>query len=75
MELVVVRHAIAEDREAFARTGKDDAARPLTRKSVVPSAMRTNGSTNGPGKRWQIPQPTANSPPVHTAALIMRTPI
>ena len=31
MELVVVRHAIAEDREAFARTGKDDAERPLTR--------------------------------------------
>ncbi|HEX4600422.1 MAG TPA: phosphohistidine phosphatase SixA [Gemmatimonadales bacterium] len=30
MRLVVVRHAIAEDREAFARSHKDDAARPLT---------------------------------------------
>jgi phosphohistidine phosphatase len=30
MRLLVVRHAIAEDREAFARTHKDDAARPLT---------------------------------------------
>jgi phosphohistidine phosphatase len=30
MDLLVVRHAIAEDREAFARTGKDDAERPTT---------------------------------------------
>jgi phosphohistidine phosphatase len=30
MELLVVRHAIAEEREAFAKTGKDDAERPLT---------------------------------------------
>jgi phosphohistidine phosphatase len=30
MRLLVVRHAIAEDREAFARTHKEDAARPLT---------------------------------------------
>lgn len=30
MELLVVRHAIAGDREAFARTGEDDARRPLT---------------------------------------------
>jgi phosphohistidine phosphatase len=30
MELLVVRHAIAEDREAYAATGRDDAQRPLT---------------------------------------------
>ncbi len=30
MRLLVVRHAIAEDREAFARTHQDDSARPLT---------------------------------------------
>jgi len=30
MELVVVRHAIAEDRDAFARTGRSDDERPLT---------------------------------------------
>jgi phosphohistidine phosphatase len=30
MRLLVVRHAIAEDREAFARSDKDDANRPLT---------------------------------------------
>lgn len=30
MRLVVVRHAIAEDREEFAATGQDDGLRPLT---------------------------------------------
>jgi phosphohistidine phosphatase len=30
MELLVVRHAIAEEREEFAKTGLDDAKRPLT---------------------------------------------
>jgi len=30
MRLLVVRHAIAEDRETFARTHQDDATRPLT---------------------------------------------
>jgi phosphohistidine phosphatase len=30
MDLLVVRHAIAEDREVFAKSGKDDSERPLT---------------------------------------------
>jgi phosphohistidine phosphatase len=30
MELLMIRHAIAEDREEFARTGKSDFFRPLT---------------------------------------------
>src|SRR5439155_21559519 len=30
MRLMVVRHAIAEDREVYARTHTDDAGRPLT---------------------------------------------
>lgn len=30
MELLVVRHAIAEDRDAFAATGREDSERPLT---------------------------------------------
>jgi phosphohistidine phosphatase len=30
VELLVVRHAIAEDQEAFAESGRDDALRPLT---------------------------------------------
>jgi phosphohistidine phosphatase len=34
VELLVVRHAIAEDREAFATTGRDDALRPLTADGV-----------------------------------------
>ncbi len=32
MELLVIRHGIAEDRETFAATGKDDRLRPLTAK-------------------------------------------
>ena len=31
MQLLVIRHAIAEDREEFAVTGQDDDLRPLTR--------------------------------------------
>ena len=30
MQLLVIRHAIAEDREEFATTGRDDGERPLT---------------------------------------------
>jgi phosphohistidine phosphatase len=30
MKLLIIRHAIAEDREEFARTGKDDRLRPIT---------------------------------------------
>jgi len=30
MRLLVIRHAIAEDRDTFASTGRDDASRPLT---------------------------------------------
>jgi phosphohistidine phosphatase len=30
MDLLIVRHAVAEERETFSRTGKDDAERPLT---------------------------------------------
>ena len=32
MQLLIVRHAVAEDRERFAATGRGDAERPLTRK-------------------------------------------
>ena len=31
MRVLVIRHAIAEDRDAFAKSGREDAARPLTR--------------------------------------------
>ena len=34
MRLLVVRHAIAEDKEAFAAAGRDDALRPLTAEGV-----------------------------------------
>lgn len=31
MQLLVIRHGVAEEREAFAATGKDDSLRPLTK--------------------------------------------
>lgn len=31
MKVLLIRHAIAEEREVFARTGKEDGLRPLTR--------------------------------------------
>jgi phosphohistidine phosphatase len=31
MQLLMVRHAVAEDRRSFAETGRDDAERPLTK--------------------------------------------
>jgi phosphohistidine phosphatase len=34
MDVLIIRHAIAEEREVFARTGKPDGLRPLTRKGV-----------------------------------------
>ncbi|HEY2027219.1 MAG TPA: phosphohistidine phosphatase SixA [Gemmatimonadaceae bacterium] len=30
MQLLVIRHGVAEDKDAFARTGEDDSLRPLT---------------------------------------------
>ena len=43
MELLVIRHAIAEDREAFARTEKDDARRPLTKEGRRKMARASRG--------------------------------
>jgi phosphohistidine phosphatase len=40
MQLLVIRHAIAEDRDEFAESGQDDAERPLTR--VGRRRMRRN---------------------------------
>ncbi len=40
MHLLVIRHAIAEDRDEFAETGRDDSERPLTR--VGRRRMRRN---------------------------------
>jgi phosphohistidine phosphatase len=34
MQLLVIRHAIAKDREVFAETGEDDALRPLTKRGA-----------------------------------------
>ncbi len=34
MELLVIRHGVAEDRDAFAATGRSDALRPLTPEGI-----------------------------------------
>lgn len=42
MRLLLIRHAIAEDRDEFAATGQDDALRPLTREGRF--KMRRNAA-------------------------------
>jgi phosphohistidine phosphatase len=43
MELLVIRHAIAEEREVWARTGRDDDERPLTREGRRKMREATRG--------------------------------
>ena len=50
MQLLLIRHAVAEDRETFAETGQDDAQRPLTKpgkwkmQRIAKTLRRTIGS-------------------------------
>jgi phosphohistidine phosphatase len=43
MQLLVIRHAIAEDKKTFAKTGKPDTERPLTRQGRTTMARVANG--------------------------------
>ncbi len=43
MQLLIIRHAIAEDREEYAASGKDDALRPLTREGRVKMRQAAKG--------------------------------
>src|SRR5215207_4114807 len=43
VELLVVRHGVAEDEESFAATGKDDSLRPLTKEGRWKLAQVTKG--------------------------------
>src|SRR5258708_2037922 len=43
MKLLIIRHAIAEDREDFARTGKDDSLRPITDEGKKKMKQRAGG--------------------------------
>ncbi|HER35493.1 MAG: phosphohistidine phosphatase SixA [Halothiobacillaceae bacterium] len=45
MDLLIIRHAAAEDREAFALEGRPDSERPLTRRGVDRMQMATRGLT------------------------------
>jgi phosphohistidine phosphatase len=50
MQLLVIRHAIAEDRDAFASSGRDDSERPLT------AAGRDKMRRVAAGLRRAVPQ-------------------
>jgi len=43
MQLLIIRHAIAEDKVEFARTGRDDTERPLTREGKKQMRHVVNG--------------------------------
>lgn len=43
MQVVLFRHGIAEDREAFARTGRPDSERPLTDKGMRRTRQAADG--------------------------------
>jgi phosphohistidine phosphatase len=43
MQLLVIRHAIAEDKEAFAKTGRPDTERPLTKRGRKSMATVASG--------------------------------
>lgn len=63
MRVLIVRHAIAEERVAFAKTGKPDDRRPLT------ADGRQRMAAAARGLRWLVPQLTriATSPLVRAA--------
>lgn len=50
MRLLIIRHAIAEDRDEFARTGKDDCLRPITDEG------RKRMKQGARGLRAQVPE-------------------
>ena len=45
MDLLIIRHAAAENREEFARQGRPDAERPLTRRGIERMQMAARGLT------------------------------
>jgi phosphohistidine phosphatase len=71
MDLVIVRHAIAEDRERFAQKGLDDAERPLTEKG----RRRMAKAARGFARIVEKPAVLATSPylrAVETAEILRR---
>jgi phosphohistidine phosphatase len=63
MQLLIIRHAIAEDRDAFARTGQPDSERPLT--DFGRRRMRRNA--RGLRRLTRRPDVLASSPYVRAA--------
>jgi phosphohistidine phosphatase len=70
VELLVVRHAIAEDREVFAATGREDALRPLTAEGTRKMKRTARGlRTIIPGIDVLVSSPFARA---HETAEILR---
>jgi phosphohistidine phosphatase len=71
MRLLVVRHGIAEDRDAWARTGEDDTLRPLTDEG----RRKMRGVARGLARVGPTPDVLASSPltrAVQTADILDR---
>lgn len=71
MRLLVIRHAIAEDRDAWARTGEDDTLRPLTDKG----RKKMRAVARGLARVGPMPDVIATSPltrAVETADILNR---
>jgi phosphohistidine phosphatase len=50
LRLLIVRHAVAEEREQFARNGGDDSLRPLTREGKIKMEQIARGLRKAAGK-------------------------
>jgi phosphohistidine phosphatase len=46
MKLLVIRHAIAEDRDVWAQSGQDEALRPLTKEGIRKMRKNARGLSN-----------------------------
>jgi phosphohistidine phosphatase len=73
MKLLLIRHALAVDREEFARTGADDGERPLTgkgRRRMQAIARGLGGFLDSPEPRAILTSPLVRA--VQTAAIVQR---
>jgi phosphohistidine phosphatase len=73
MKLLLIRHALAADREEFARTGADDGERPLTgkgRRRMEAIARGLRGFLDPPEPAATLTSPLVRA--VQTAAIVHR---
>jgi phosphohistidine phosphatase len=63
MRLLIIRHAIADDREEWAKSGKPDGERPLTAKGM----KRMQAAAGGLSRLVETPETIGTSPLVRAA--------